>query len=177
MWYDKIMKNIIFTLMIGLGLTGCYEPDKEWTLGVTNRLRPHDCTLKTDEAHAEMVMEEASKWAAVGCFQVSVEVVERPGKERHDVTFTGQSGDPENDLNGSVQVYENDINYLRTERGLDADVRRTLLHELGHHFGLKHSQDPDSVMTESLNKVWEPQDGDIAEMKELCEKYGLVRTP
>lgn len=164
------MKKLLSLVPLIL-LTGCYEPDGGHYVitGIASRLKPHDCVLKTDQTHVEMVSDAASKLQEAGCFTIAVEVIDEPSKEPHHVVFTSPIDVSE--LNGSVHVFENEINRLNREEHTDIDVRHTLLHELGHHFGLRHADDRDSVMYANPDpgrNLLELQEIDIAALQELC---------
>jgi hypothetical protein len=146
---------------------GCSAPVGEITLGMSTRFSPHHCDAVTDAAHVELVAEALAVWQAAapaGCITATVEAGE-PHRAPHNVNFSAE-GPSEGSLKRSSEIYESQI----AAHGAGTSVRAVLLHELGHHFGLAHSAEPDSVMFADLSgrNPQGPTAADVAALAELC---------
>ncbi len=151
-------------------LSGCTDPGGvKVTLGAAGVYAPHDCDAVTDAAHVEIVAEALAAWrvaAPAGCFNVTVsEGV--PEREAHHVSFH-HSAQAEGRLNWGLEIYEPaviEFNAAYPDHAIN--VRGIVMHELGHHFGLHHSDDPASVMYPEYRAVG-PSASDVQALAELC---------
>jgi len=148
-------------LLLALLLIGCQELDRDLIVGSAKKLAPHDCALTTNEEHAERVFVAASQWAAVGCFVVGVQITDDDPEElAHHVSFQGEPA--------GVRVFEEEIREVSAWSSVT--VESVLLHELGHHFGLSHSEDLSSVMNAEHFGQLEIEEADRVALAELCSR-------
>lgn len=88
-------------------------------------------------------------------------------------------------LNQTVSSF-NDVIKSKPEEGLyvpnekkiyiffysnDVELRRTIIHELGHALGLSHVANPDALMYFRTTDKLEPTTDDINELSKICENY------
>lgn len=140
-------------------LTGCMSDGAVY--GQTSRGFTHDCELVTDAEHIKLVGTAAAAWSGV-CFDVTVTVGE-PIVAEHHVLFRDSWHGSEVANVGAVAIYEGEA----SRNGVD--LLGIVVHELGHHYGLHHSDESGSVMAEFGPWGSEPSTGDLISLFDLCQ--------